>query len=133
MPRMPVRDGRGAVGPRTPLGELWTGHCHAPGQQTAEIGEALCNPCNSGYAARVCSRFPAEGPSDAVRFHVAVDNDEALRLQYVYERQWWPAGHGVLEYSVARGEVTPATADAILRGQAAAFAQSWIFRTRRDA
>ncbi len=130
---MPVRDGRGAMGQRLPLGELWTGDCRAPGHPPAEIGEALCSPCNTGYAARVCSRFPAEGPADAVRFHVAVDDDDRLRLQYVYERQWWPAGHGVLEYSVMRGEVAPASADEILRGQAAAFAQSWIYRTRRQA
>ena len=133
LPRTPIRERRGAVAQRAPLGELWTGMCRAPGQEPAAIGETLCNPCNTGYAGRACSRFPQDGPADAVRFHVTSDKADELLLQYVFERQWWPAGHGVLQYSVTRGEVSPAAADEILRAQAEAFAKSWIFKTRPES
>lgn len=111
--------------PRTPLGEMWNGLCCAAGNQAEASHEA----CNSGYARSRCAHFPAESPHDAIRFHVAVENGDLIRLQYIYEREWWPGEHGVVDYSRAQSQVTSETGSDLLRRQAAAFATSWIRKT----
>ena len=125
LPQQPMPQSHTGPAPRTPLGELWNGLCCASGNQAEVSHEA----CNSGYARSRCSHFPAESPHDAVRFHVAGENGDLIRLQYIYEREWWPGEHGVLEYSRARGEVAPENGNGLLGRQAAAFAESWIRRT----
>jgi len=114
--------------PRTPLGELWSGLCCASGTR-AEVAH---DACNSGYARSRCPHFPPESPHDAIRFHVAAENGDLIRLQYIYEREWWPREHGTLEYSRAQGQVTADIGGDLLRRQAAAFAASWIRKTARE-
>ena len=114
--------------PRTPLGELWSGLCCASGNH-AEVSH---DACNSGYARSRCSHFPAESPHDAIRFHVAGEQGDLIRLQYIYEREWWPGEHGGLEYSRARREIASPGAGELLRCQAAAFAASWIRKTGQE-
>jgi hypothetical protein len=127
-PRQPIPESTTGPAPRTPLGELWSGLCCAQGQDA----EAASDACNTGYARSRCPRFPADAPDDAVRFHVAYENGDLIRLQYIYERQWWPAEHGVLEYSRAQRRITAVTGSDLLRQQAAAFAASWIRKTIKE-
>ncbi len=124
-PQHPVRETATGPSPRTPLGELWTGLCCAPGH----FDEALSDACNSGYARGRCPSFPSDALDDAVRFHVTSENGDLIRLQYIYEREWWPAGNGVLEYSRSLHAIAPAAESDLLRRQAAAFAASWIRKT----
>lgn len=84
--------------PRFPLGEAYRGLCHAgvePFEPTESSQEELCN---CGYARGRCDRFPAES-ADAVRFSVASEDDQRLRVIYVFERRHAPETHGVIEYS----------------------------------
>src|SRR5437763_823952 len=96
-PTRPLEDGRWAVPPRVPLIEPWEGECRAGAQPDVPHGEMLCTHCNSGYARGVCSRF-TEGRGDAIRFHMQSCEPGALRLLYSYERDCWPAGHGIIDY-----------------------------------
>ena len=128
LPRQPVPQSHAGAAPRTPLGELWTGLCCASGERAAVAHEA----CNSGYARSRCVHFPADSPHDAVRFHIAAEDGDLIRLQYIYEREWWPGEHGVLEYSRGRREVTSRTGSDLLGRQAAAFAESWMRKTSRE-
>jgi hypothetical protein len=127
-PRQPIPEPSTGPAPRTPLGEFWSGICSAPGHHA----EAATDACNTGYARSRCPRFPADAPDDAVRFHVAHESGDLIRLQYVYERQWWPAEHGVLEYSRAQRRIVALSGSDLLRQQAAAFAASWIRRTTQE-
>lgn len=87
--------------------------------------------CNLGYGRAVCERFPRDSAaSDAIRFHIAKDDGELVKIQYVFERECWPAAHGSIECTVAHGAIST-NADEILRRQAEAFLESYI--RRRDA
>lgn len=67
--------------------------------------------CNTGYARGACARF-MDGRGDAVRFHIEQQDSGSFRILYSFERECWPAGHGVIDDS----------ADPILARQAEAFA-----------
>jgi len=124
-PQKPLPETTTGPAPRTPLGELWSGLCCAPGHADPADSDA----CNTGYARTRCSSFPLDSLDDAVRFHVTDETGDLIRLQYIYERQWWPAEHGVIEYSRSLHAISPATGSDLLRQQAAAFATSWIRKT----
>ena len=114
-----------AVPPRLPLGDPYTGECRATGAAFQPEEHCVREICNVGYGRGRCDRFPETAPADAVRFHVAEDGGEALRVQYVLERDCWPAQHGALECSA---ESVAGTDDEILRKQAAAFLASYLRR-----
>lgn len=83
-----------------PLGDTWNGTCHADPAAPAEPDEStLRNYCNLGYARGCCTRFPDNDGPDAVRFTIAADDGESLRLYYVLERNHHPFAHGPLEFS----------------------------------
>jgi len=126
LPQQPLPQRHAGPGQRTPLGEFWSGLCCASADRTEAAHEA----CNGGYARSRCSRFPADSSHDAIRFNVAGENGDLIRLQYICEREWWPDEHGVLEYSRLRREITSETGSDLLRRQAAAFAESWIRKTQ---
>jgi hypothetical protein len=77
--------------------------------------------CNLGYGRHSCDQFPAQSAADAIRFHVASDAGELIKIQYVFEKDCWPGEHG---------EVNLATAPTTLRRQAEVFVQSYV--RRRD-
>ena len=86
---------------RLPLGAGWTGTCTAPGHEGARPSdEELRSACNLGYA-NGCSRLPAERHADAVRFALGEERDGILRVLFVCERDYLPAGHGELLYETA--------------------------------
>ena len=84
--------------------------------------------CNLGYGRGRCDRFPEAAPTDAVRFHVAGDAGELIRIQYVFEKDCWPQGRGVVECSSANGNLSSGPDNAVLRKQAAAFIESYLRR-----
>ncbi len=75
--------------------------------------------CNLGYGRHSCEQFPTASTADAIRFHVAEDSGELVKIQYVFEKDCWPGEHG---------EVDLATAPSILRRQAGAFLESYLRR-----
>jgi hypothetical protein len=77
--------------PRLPLGEAWSGRCHAGGEPT---GEEQFELCNHGYARGQCPSFPSSCLADAVRF--SVTREEPLRLIYILEKDHAPLEHGEL-------------------------------------
>lgn len=119
------------VPPRLPLGDAFTGECRAPDCTGQPEESRMREVCNAGYGRGICELFPSDSAaSDAVRFHVAADDGERIRIQYVLERECWPATHGSIEYTLARGAISVA-GDEILGRQAEAFLESYI--RRRDA
>ena len=110
-----------------PLGDSWTGLCHADPARPAIPEDALC--CNLGYARGQCTRFPDTAGPDAVRFTIAREDSTGVGLYYVIERDHHPFAHGPLEYSYADG-LAPLP-DALLARQAAAYVES--FRRRKGA
>jgi len=82
---------------RLPLGASWRGLCSAPGHEQAQPSHQELESCNLGYA-KSCPRLPKERSCDAVRFAVASNSGGKISLQCVFESEYLPAGHGVLEY-----------------------------------
>jgi hypothetical protein len=91
-----------------PLGEAYSGLCHAVGEPSEERRHELCN---HGYARGQCEHFPASCLADAVRFSVICE--EPLRLVYILEKDHAPLEHG---------ERAP---NAIVAAQAQAFLASY--------
>ncbi len=113
------------VPPRVPLGDAFTGECRA-GANAFHPEEAHARRiCNTGYGRGACVHFPQDACTDAVRFHVARESGDLIRIQYVFEKDCWPIKNGVLECSTASREIH-GTEDAILRGQVGAFLESYL-------
>ncbi len=113
---------------RLPLGAGWTGTCAAPGHsEIAPTADELRDCCNLGYSA--CGRLPADRTADAVRFSVKPCEPGKLRLLYAFERQYLPAGSGVLEFDEASGQCLSTAEDDRLQRLAQCFLTAW--RSRR--
>ncbi len=95
--------------PRLPLGDAYSGLCHARGDPSGEHQYELCN---HGYARGLCEHFPASCSTDAVRFSVTCE--EPLRLVYILEKDHAPIEHG---------ELAP---NSIVVSQACAFVASYL-------
>src|SRR5208283_1364782 len=109
---------------RLPLGAGWTGACTAPGHEgTRPSDEELKSGCNLGYA-KACSRLPAERHADAVRFALREERDHILRVQFAFEREHLPAGHGELLYDTASGSWLRPHADARVQRMAECYLQA---------
>jgi len=113
-----------------PLGDAWTGMCHADLRKTVQPDESALRPlCNLGYARGVCPRFPTEDPGpDAARFTICRDDGASLRLYYVLERNHQPFAHGPLEYPLDQGGFTSAPAGSLTGRQARAYITSYLRR-----
>jgi hypothetical protein len=118
------------IPPRLPLGDPYAGECRAAEIAFQPEETRVREICNLGYGRSRCNCFPESAVADAVRFHVAADAGELIRIQYVFEKDCWPETHGVLEYSSTTGDLASGPADEILRKQAAAFVES--YRRRRS-
>lgn len=79
-----------------------------------------------GYGRHSCEQFPASSKVDAIRFHVAKDEGELIRIQYVLEQECWPGERGEFDYNAAHG--LRKIADDTLRRQASAFVESYLKR-----
>jgi hypothetical protein len=109
-----------------PLGDLWTGECHALKDKSWVPDDERVNKfCNLGYARGHCDRFPDNAGPDAVRFTVSRDNGSSLLLYYVIERDHHPFAHGPLECPLPQRTVAAAGP---LARQAEAYAGSYFRR-----
>lgn len=112
---------------RLPLGAGFCGRCRANGVDTVPDDATLRDFCNLGHAA-TCSRLPAARHADSVRFVVAADADDKILLDYVYDRNHAPAGHGRLEYNCRARSWTPRLADACVQRQAECYLATYLER-----
>jgi hypothetical protein len=118
--------------PKLPLGDPYTGLCHANPASPVDPGEAvLKNLCSLGYARGMCGRFPPESGSDAVRFCITEDGDGLICLLWVREKDHHPCDHGRLEYALETQAFTAPHPDAIVQQQAQAYVASYVRRRTR--
>jgi hypothetical protein len=109
---------------RLPLGAGWAGTCTAPGHEGARpSAEELRSACNLGYA-KSCNRLPAERHADAVRFTLGEERDGILRVIFVCERDYLPAGHGQMLYQIATESWLQAHDDPRLQRMAECYLQA---------
>jgi hypothetical protein len=127
-PTARLETGAWAVPPRLPLGDAYSGECRAEQTGVQPDEATLLKFCNVGYGRGCCERFPNDATADAIRFHVANETGELIRIQYIYEKDCWPQDHGSLEYGVTSPEPRGGPGDEVLRRQADAFVES--FRRR---
>jgi hypothetical protein len=117
-----------------PLGDAWSGVCHAaPGSPRRPEETELRPLCYFGYARGRCDHFPQNdnGP-DAVRFTISSDDGTSLGLYYVHERDHHPFAHGSLQYSLADSTFLEPNPDETFVRQAEAYVQSYL-RRRTEA
>jgi hypothetical protein len=117
-----------------PLGDHWTGVCHAQTDRPWKPDDASIRPlCNLGYARGNCARFPEGAGPDAVRFTILRDQAGAIGISYVVERDHHPFAHGRLEYVAQAGAFTLPPANGIFARQAQAYAESYRRRKSQSA
>ena len=117
--------------PRYPLGDLFSGTCHASASNLTEGHHDEC--CNFGYARGRCDRFPGGAAADAVRFSVTDDTPTKLLVVYVVEKDHAPAEHGTLEYAIDESLLNGPKISNILAQQARAFLESYLRRRALSA
>jgi hypothetical protein len=112
---------------RLPLGAAWRGLCSAPGHEHEAPSNCELEACNLGYA-KACQRLPRERSRDAVRFAVANDSGERISVQFVFEAEYRPAGHGVLEYDAVLKDWVLPHAEVRIQRLAECFLQVYLER-----
>ncbi len=116
--------------PRYPLGDLFSGTCHAkpsdPAEGYQDDHQEEC--CNNGYARGRCDRFPGGSAPDAVRFSVTHDVGPRVSLTYVIEKDHSPLEFGTLEYAVEDARLDGPHMSDVLVQQARAFLESYLSR-----
>lgn len=75
--------------------------------------------------------MPSPRSSDSLRFSVARDEDEKIVLQYVFDREHAPAGHGQLAYDYAAQRWISTLDDACAQRQAECYLSAYLERRRR--
>ena len=114
---------------RMPLGDTWSGACHADAASPFTPDDhVLSDLCNMGYARGKCPHFPEIHTSDAVRFLITSDRDDTIQVAYSMERDHYPETHGTLAYSRAQSVFTGHAANASLEQQARAYVMSYLRR-----
>jgi hypothetical protein len=112
---------------RLPLGGSWRGLCAAPGHEQATPSNVELESCNLGYA-KSCPRLPKARAFDAVRFVVTNDSGSRISLQFVFETDHLPAGHGSLEYDRLLSTWTASHSEPRIQRLAECFLQSYLDR-----
>jgi hypothetical protein len=112
---------------RLPLGASWRGLCGAPGHEQTTPSNVELESCNLGYA-KSCPRLPKVRTYDAVRFVVANDSGSRISLQFVFETDHLPAGHGVLEYDQILGTWISSHSERGIQRLAECFLRSYLDR-----
>ncbi len=82
-----------------------------------------------GYARGHCTHFPTSSDgADAVRFSITNDQDGAIGLLYILEKDYGPLRHAPLVYDAAAGDFTGPLESGTLRAQAQQFVRSYLSR-----
>jgi hypothetical protein len=113
---------------RLPLGGPFDGHCCAPGHESSQLSPEDMKECNLGYASQ-CSRLPQERTSDAVRFAVIRESNTQVFLRFVCEKNYRPAGDGVLEFDSQQASWTTTHSTPQIQKMAECYLDS--YRSRR--
>ena len=118
-----------------PLGDWWTGVCHAVPGTPQDAGGSGCDTsrgttCNLGYARGECAQFPEGDGPDAVRFTISSHDGAAIGIYFVVERNHHPCAHGRLEYSLAAAAFLTPPESATLARQAQAYVESYVRRKK---
>jgi len=113
--------------PPAPLGDTWSGMCHAAQGDWHPDPQTVQQLCNFGYARARCARVPPDGP-DSARFAVSSDHDGLIRISWVMEKDHLPFAHGQLEYAPDGGPAGAGHPDACLARQAQAYVSSYLHR-----
>lgn len=116
---------------RLPLGAAWRGTCAAPGHEQAILNNNELEGCNLGYA-KSCPRLPEKRNCDAVRFGVATDSGERISVHFVFETEYRPARHGVLEYEVLLKNWSLPHSEPRIQKLAECFVQGYLERRGGD-
>jgi hypothetical protein len=125
-PHQPDSTGGGTRSSMLPLGDFWSGHCRAGSAELFQPDPSTqYRLCNLGYARDTCGRFPAGGGPDAVRFHIAGDDGDAILVAWVTERDHFPFAHGSFAWSRQSGDFFRPLVDEHLAGQAFAYVASY--------
>jgi hypothetical protein len=128
----PVRPRAGIADPQSamlPLGDSWEGLCRANSAEPAEPESGILErQCNLGYARESCSRFPAGGGPDAVRFTIQRDTNGSIGVYFVVERNHLPFAHGPLEFSRGGKAFTQSIERPLFERQARAYVESYLRR-----
>ena len=127
-PSEPFEDGAWLKSPRLPLGEPCRGECTAGPSPFEPPLDRLRELCNLGYARGRCERFPADAPSDAVRFSVAGTDAGRVSFVLIFEADYSPARHAAVEYDVQSQRFSPDLEDANVSAQARQFVGSYLKR-----
>ena len=114
-----------AVPPRCPLGDAFSGECRAANASSQPDETILRQYCNFGYGRGQCGCFPNIAETDAVRFHIAGECGQSIRIQYVLEKNCWPTIYGTADFSMTTDEFVAGPEDEILRRQVAVFIESY--------
>ncbi len=113
-----------------PLGDAWSGLCHADPDNPWQPGaETLYPLCNIGYARACCPRFPAGDGPDSIRFSVSAAQGALLQLYYVVERDHLPLAHGALEYTTREAGFRPEPPLPAVARLAGAYVSSYLRRS----
>jgi len=120
----------GAIPPRLPLGGAFDGECRASETAIHPDPGTMHKWCNAGYGRGACPFFPEDAAVDAVRFHIAANSDNVVRLQWIFEKGCWPVDSGFTDYSIADAKLDPVLTGAVLNRQAVVFIQSCLERLR---
>jgi hypothetical protein len=81
-----------------------------------------------GYAKGRCARYQAMDAGDAVRFLIAQDRGELIRIEYAVERDHHPHRLGAFEYQKTHGAFTGTAEDPVLERQVLAYVASYLRR-----
>jgi hypothetical protein len=81
-----------------------------------------------GYAQGRCPRCLRADGGDAVRFLIARDHGDLIRIDYVVERDHHPHAHGALEYGRAICDFAGSHENTVLTRQALAYVTSYLRR-----
>lgn len=114
---------------RLPLGYSWRGTCLAPSHELSTLSSIELESCNLGYA-KSCPRLPKERACDAVRFAVSNESRDSISLQFVLEKAYLPASHGMLTYDQLSENWTSTHPDHGIQKKAECFLQSYLDRKR---
>jgi hypothetical protein len=124
LPTGAFEDSAWSTPPRLPLGDPCRGVCRAGVDLFEPDAGTLRQYCNCGYGRHGCPRFPDGAFADAMRYSLEVEGNGRLTIRYVYERDYSPVRHGLVEFCEATEELSGDLDDSVAREQAKAFARS---------